>query len=172
MIKDGVIMDDIIQNYERENPEQIKEKQSLSKIKKCILIIIAVLVTAAIVDVCGAVFFRRKSVKGRYTDMYITVDGYAPYKQENSYFEVAGVDNKNKKSKLYIQIDNMTGTLTGNVYYIEKYGDYEKYKLSVTGQSGSLFGDMDYIYFYFYPDKGKNGKIEIIGDEIEFGFYK
>lgn len=60
MIKDGVIMDDIIQNYERENPEQIKEKQSLSTIKKCILIIIAVLVTAAIVDVCGAVFFSQE----------------------------------------------------------------------------------------------------------------
>lgn len=148
--------------------QQYKTKAFLKSHKFIFYILVAVLLITTVV------FFktRSKSVIGNYSIVYYTKDNYR-LTLENSYLNVTGIDDSTKKSELYLRFsDNITGRLEGYVYMLGKYQDYQKYKFSITKQTGTALGDMDYIYFYYYPNKGNNGVIEVNGSGITLEFIR
>lgn len=149
--------------------QRYKIKGFLKSHKIILYILVAVLLVATVV-VC--VKIRSKSVIGNYSIVYYMEDNYR-LTLENSYLNVTGIDDSTKKSELYLRFsDNVTGRLEGYVYMLGKYKDYQKYEFHITKQTGTALGDMDYIYFYYYPNRGDNGVIEVNGSNLTLKFIR
>lgn len=149
--------------------EQCRIK-SLLKSRKIVFYILGavMLLTAVLIFVK----INSKSVIGNYSIVYYN-DGNYSLKLDNSYLKVAGIDDSTKKSEIYLRFyDDVTGRLEGYVYLLDEYKDYQVYKFLITKQTGTALGKMDYIYFYYYPNRGDNGVIEVSGSDITLKFIR
>lgn len=149
--------------------QQCKIKGLLKSHRVIFYILVTVLLVATV-----AVFVKTRSnrVIGNYSIVYYIEDNYR-LTLENSYLNVTGIDDSSKKSELYLRFsDNVTGRLEGYVYMLGKYKDYQKYEFHITKQTGTALGDMDYIYFYYYPNRGDNGVIEVNGSGLTLKFIR
>lgn len=164
-------MDETIKNETVTVPSVQRHKiKSLLKSHKIIFcILVSVLLIATVVTFVKT---RSKSIIGNYSIVYYLEDNYR-LTLENSYLNVTGIDDSTKKTELYLRFsDNVTGRLEGYVYMLGKYKDYQKYKFNITKQTGTALGDMDYIYFYYYPNRGDNGVIEVNGSNLTLKFIR
>lgn len=137
--------------------------------KRLILLIFAILILT--LSILVIVKINHKDILGNYTTVVWKGDGIET-KLSNSFFCVNGVDSRDKMSELYIRLGDMSGHLEGYVNKLFSGKDYEKYKFSIAKQTGTVFGEMDYIYFYHYPNRGSNGMIEITGSGITIQFFR
>lgn len=135
---------------------------------KLFTLAVILILLMAIVSIC--IKMKPKSVIGNYPTVHYE-DRYFDLSLDKSYFSIAGVDEKTKKSEMYLRLDdNLTGRLEGYVYLVAEYKDYQKYRFNITKQTGTLFGKMNFIYFEYYPGRGDNGLIEVTGDGVVIDF--
>lgn len=159
-----------------ENKEKFTQKvnamrtyiQELTKKQKIIVLSaigVVILIVVAMILVSG------NGVKGRYDFYWISIDGQG-ISMDDGYMEINGVDN-DKTSVFYIDLYGSTCRMKGNVHEVRKFDEYTKYRFEVKTQSGSALDDMEYFYFYYYPDRRENGSIEVKGQgDVELYFEK
>lgn len=134
---------------------------ALSKKQRAIALVAIILVT--ILSIVSLIVVSSNNVKGKYDFYRISIDGEGISMDDAGYMEIVGVDN-DKTSMFYIDLFGSTSRMKGKVYEIREFDEYTKYRFEVKTQSGSALEDMEYFYFYYYPDRGDNGIIEVEGN--------
>ena len=142
--------------------------QELTKKQKMIVLSA---IGVVILSVVAMILVSGNGVKGRYDFYWISIDGQG-VSMDDGYMEINGVDN-DKTSVFYIDLYGSTCRMKGNVHEVRKFDEYTKYRFEVKTQSGSALDDMEYFYFYYYPDRRENGSIEVKGQgDVELYFEK
>jgi hypothetical protein len=136
--------------------------QALTKKQKVIVasaIVVIVILTIGLI----AVSFGN-GVEGKYNFYKLAIDGYGSLNYDTGYMEITGVNN-DEISMIYFTLSESTCRMRGEVSEVRKFDDHIKYRFDVNTQSGTALEDLEFFYFYFYPDRGDHGIIEVAGTE-------
>ena len=138
----------------------VKEKiHGMSPKQKRILLGLVILV----VILTTILLFSSEGVNGEYSFYRIECDDEGYNINEPGYFNITGV-GKRKEIELYLDLYGDTVTILGVASPLYETDTYIKYRLTVDDQSGTLFvKELDYLNFYYYPDRGDNGIIKVDG---------
>jgi len=129
------------------------------------LVMLAVILTIVLLISAGR-------INGEYSFYRIEFDGEGYNINEPGYFNITGV-GKRKEVELYLDLYGDTVRILGVASPLYKTDTYIKYRLTVDDQSGTLFvKELDYLNFYYYPDRKDNGIIKADGQGTRLFFEK
>ena len=111
-------------------------------------------------------------INGEYSFYCIEFDGESYYPNEPGHFNITGT-GKHKEVELYLDLYGDSVNILGAASLIYETDSYSKYRLTVDEQSGTLFEEkVDYLIFYYYPDRKDNGIIKVDGQGTTLYFEK